>query len=349
METVLTRLLACGMTCLEVIWSNHEIKTHRRSQREARSQQSSVLTAGSLPQGLDEDRWIWCFKVLLISQTHVEDSLSVVDRPAVSAVWSVMLRAHGGAFIHASDNTRARRRRSLNPLLSSKVPETDSLIWFTLGPSLPSCLDSHLLYFFPAKGKSGGWRCVCSKEKALSLWLKQEGGGDSHHHPPLFCVLVTVNQPFLLSEEDEGEGLLLSSSFSFSIDLCSSFTTRYSIWSWKRLGTRKSMKLGRKSELLNKDLGLSTETTSRTVQQENNTITDMSNLALEFRILYTFRFTACAHPPLTACCEARSTPVMSPLSLQHAVMSAFCSTHFELRELCLLVVFKQKVSAPFPK
>lgn len=171
MEKVLTRLLACRMTCLEVIWSNHKIKTDHRSQRERRIQQNSVLTAGSLPQWLDEDRWIWCFKVLLISQTHLEDSLSVVDRPAVSAVWSVTLRAHGWAFIHVSDtHTRTHIRLSLNPLLSSTVPETYSVIWFTLGPSLPSCLDSHLLYFFQTREKVGG-DGVCVAKRMNVFWL----------------------------------------------------------------------------------------------------------------------------------------------------------------------------------
>lgn len=59
-----------------------------------------------------------------------------------------------------------------------RVPETDSLIWFTLPPSLPSCLDSHLLYFLfqtggNRRGERGGvadkniWGCVLCKSDAF--------------------------------------------------------------------------------------------------------------------------------------------------------------------------------------
>ena len=134
----------------------------------------------------------------VVSQTHVEDSLSVVYRPAVSAVWSVKLRVHSWASIHVFDRHTHTHTHTHTPThqhtgashsippcpaqIFLRVPETDSLIWFTLPPSLPSCLDSHLLYFLFQTGETDGgrggsqlggaadkniWGCVLCKSDAL--------------------------------------------------------------------------------------------------------------------------------------------------------------------------------------
>lgn len=57
----------------------------------------------------------------VVSQTHVEDSLSVVYRPAVSAVWSVKLRVHSWASIHVFDRHTHTHTNTQAPLTQSPL------------------------------------------------------------------------------------------------------------------------------------------------------------------------------------------------------------------------------------
>lgn len=158
----------------------------------------------------------------VVSQTHVEDSLSVVYRPAVSAVWSVKLRVHSWASIHVFDrhththtptHQHTGASHSIPPCPAQiflRVPETDSLIWFTLPPSLPSCLDSHLLYFlFQTGGNRRGERGGGSQTKISegvfcvnqTLFTKGSLWQADMLHQSYVCVLTFG--PVLLSGEAE--------------------------------------------------------------------------------------------------------------------------------------------------
>lgn len=71
-----------------------------------------------------------------------------------------------------------------------------------------------------------------------------------------------------------------------------------------------------------------------------------------FQSPHAVRFTVCAAgrvlpPPLMACCESQSKPVMSPLRLHHNVMLGFYSTDLKLEELNLCIVLKQMASVAF--
>lgn len=68
-------------------------------------------------------------------------------------------------------DTQADASRSIPccpPQIFHRVSQTDSLIWFTLPPFLPSCLESHLLYFLFQSRETGGGGAAL-RQKTLKL------------------------------------------------------------------------------------------------------------------------------------------------------------------------------------
>lgn len=178
----MTRLVACRVTWFEVkqqLVKSQE--TDLRSKMWGFNKAVRWLLDGypsgrMKTDGFDASRFCW---------THAEDGLSVVYRPAVFTACSVKLRVHACASIHVFDQHTHTHTKTPLPR-SHLVPQTDSMIWFTPPPSLPSCLDNLLLYFFfyPRWGKrqaDGGQLGVFMKS---SLWQ-----GDMLHQS-YSCVLT---------------------------------------------------------------------------------------------------------------------------------------------------------------
>lgn len=157
--------LACRVTWFEV---KQQFVNHKKDLRNQGEVRSCVVTAGWLPQWVDEDRWIWRFKVLLYRKRMLKTAslLSTDQLSQQSGQWSCMLMAGHPFMSLTNTHTHTNASHSIPccpPQIFRGVPETVSLIWFTLSPSLPSCLDSHLLYVFflsrrgkKMRGLSGG-------------------------------------------------------------------------------------------------------------------------------------------------------------------------------------------------
>lgn len=148
--------------CLSSFVNHKKKKTELRNQREVSVQQSCAVTAGPLPQWADEDRRIWRFKVLFYHKRMLKTAslLSTDQLSQQHGQWSCLFFA-GHPFVSFT-KTHTRPPLLQSPTVLNRffcgVPETDSLIWFTLPPSVPSCLDSHLLCYFPDEGKRRGVR-----------------------------------------------------------------------------------------------------------------------------------------------------------------------------------------------
>lgn len=119
-------------TNLFYFWSNRTPAWTSRLQSDSiRSENSSLVNHKKQTCGVGKNRGFFdgfpgggrrqtdlTLQGFVVSQRHVEDSLSVVYRPAVSAVWSVKLRVHGWASIHVFDqHTHTQTPRTQSPLV----------------------------------------------------------------------------------------------------------------------------------------------------------------------------------------------------------------------------------------